>query len=88
MTEFKLRNCTDIPIALSLEPWGEEICIQPSKVITIRQFADENGRAELECNKDYMVFYGNVEFKVKIECEGTTIWESYGDDYDGARQIY
>jgi hypothetical protein len=76
-TDIRLTNSLAEPRTLFLEPWAEEIVLDASASILVKQDTVEDRRIELEIIDEGYILYGNILTKLRIYRDDELIWESY-----------
>jgi hypothetical protein len=59
---FKIRftNKSSTNLVFRLEPWGDEVTLNPESFVTIDAYGPENGYPEVEVSHEQITYYGWV----------------------------
>lgn len=64
-----MGNNRQEPLVLRIEPWGDEVSIQPGRSIDLLFVGPPGGTIEFETNSSEVVIYGWVGSTFEIESE-------------------
>jgi hypothetical protein len=71
-----IRNDRDVPLAVWLEPWAEELQIPPGKSAVFTAHSEIEGALEVEGHAPLTVF-GWSGSELVVEIDGEVVWRSY-----------
>ena len=76
-TSIRFTNSRAVSLLVFLEPWAEELAIEPGDSLLITQDAVDDGRIHLDVVDEGYLLHGDVHSKLRIHRRGELLWESY-----------
>jgi hypothetical protein len=78
-TTATYTNTTKVDQIVWMEPWCESITIAANKTFLFHGTGTVDGSIAIENRDEGVIVYGWPTSKVKVTCDGMTVWEAYAD---------